>query len=165
MHTQRAIRRFTDVPVSDEAIQRILEAAVRAPSGRNTQPWRFVVIRDVETKQKIGDYYRRACEEAGIGQEPIPGLSRKVNESVAHLALHMGDAPVLILVCYEYVDGGGRRGEHPPDRIVDLSRRAEPAAGGALARTGHRADDCPLDVRETRSRPCSAFPRTCRRRR
>ena len=102
MHTQRAIRRFTDAPVSDAVIQRILEAAVRAPSGRNTQPWRFIVIRDVETKQKIGDYYRRACEEAGIGQEPIPGLSRKVNESVAHLVLHMGDAPVLILVCYEY---------------------------------------------------------------
>ena len=102
IHTQRAIRRFTDVPVSDAVIQRILEAAVRAPSGRNTQPWRFIVIRDASTKQKIGDYYRRACEEAGIGQEPIPGLSRKVNESVAHLALHMGDAPVLILVCYEY---------------------------------------------------------------
>ena len=103
MHTQRAIRRFTDVPVSDEAIQRILEAAVRAPSGRNKQPWRFIVIRDAETKQKIGDYYRRACEQAGIGQEPIPGLSKKVNESVAHLARHMGDAPVLILVCNEYV--------------------------------------------------------------
>ena len=103
IHTQRAIRRFTDDPVSDEAIQRILEAAVRAPSGRNKQPWRFIVIRDAETKQKIGDYYRRACEQAGIGQEPIPGLSKKVNESVAHLARHMGDAPVLILVCYEYV--------------------------------------------------------------
>ena len=96
-------RRFTDDPVSDEVIQRILEAGgVRAPSGRNTQPWRFIVIRDAAIKQKIGDYYRRACEEAGIGQEPIPGLSRKVNESVTHLALHMGDAPVLILVCCEY---------------------------------------------------------------
>ncbi len=102
IRTQRAIRRFTDDPVSDEVIQRILEAAVRAPSGRNTQPWRFIVIRDADTKRKIGDYYRRACEVAGIGQEPIPGLSKKVNDSVTHLAFHMGDAPVLILVCYEY---------------------------------------------------------------
>ncbi len=104
MHTQRAIRRFTDDPVTDEVIQRILEAAVRAPSGRNSQPWRFIVIRDAATKRKIGEYYRRACAQAGIGQEPIPGLSRKVNESVAHLALHMGDAPVLILACYEYLN-------------------------------------------------------------
>ena len=103
IHTQRAIRRFTGEPVSDEVIERILEAAVRAPSGRNTQPWRFVVIRDADTKRKIGEYYRLACEEAGIGQEPIPGLSKKVNESVAHLANHMGDAPVLILACYEYL--------------------------------------------------------------
>ena len=104
IHTQRAIRRFTDEPVSDEAIQRILGAAVRAPSGRNTQPWRFIVIRDPATKQRIGDYYRLACEEAGIGQEPIPGLSKKVNDSVTHLAFHMGEAPVLVLACYEYLN-------------------------------------------------------------
>ena len=104
IHTQRAIRRFTDELVSDEVIQRILEAAVRAPSGRNTQPWRFIVIRDADTKRKIGDYYRRACEVAGIGQEPIPGLSKKVNESVTHLAFHMGEVPVLILACYEYLN-------------------------------------------------------------
>ena len=102
IHTQRAIRRFKDEPVSDEAVQRILEAAVRAPSGRNTQPWRFIVIRDAAIKRKIGEYYRLACEEAGIGQEPIPGLSKKVNDSVTHLAFHMGDAPVLILACYEF---------------------------------------------------------------
>ncbi len=100
--TQRAIRRFTDEPVPDGAIQRILEAAVRAPSGRNRQPWRFIVIRDESTKQQVGDYYRRACEAAGIGQERIPELSKKVNESVTHLAYHMGDAPVLILPCIEH---------------------------------------------------------------
>ena len=104
MHTQRAIRRFTGEPVSEEVIERILEAAVRPPSGRNTQPWRFIVIRDSKTKRKIGDYYRRACEAAGIGQEPIPGLSKKVNDSVTHLAFHMGEAPVLILACYEYLN-------------------------------------------------------------
>ena len=102
IHTQRAIRRFTDEPVPDKAIQRILEAAVRAPSGRNRQPWRFVVIRDEDVKRQIGDYYRRACEAAGIGQERIPELSKKVNDSVRHLAYHMGDAPVLIMVCIEH---------------------------------------------------------------
>ena len=45
-----------------------------------------MVIRDEATRQQIGDYYRRACEAAGIGQEPIPELSKKVNESVTHLA-------------------------------------------------------------------------------
>lgn len=102
VHTQRAIRRFTGEPVSDEAIRRILEAAVRAPSGRNRQPWRFVVVRDRAVKRQLGEYYRRACEAAGIGQGPIPELSKKVNESVAHLALHMGEVPVLIVACIEH---------------------------------------------------------------
>ena len=97
IHSQRAIRRFTDEAVPDEAIQRVLEAAVRAPSGRNRQPWRFLVIRDKATKHQVGDYYRRACEASGIGQERIPELSKKVNDSVTHLANHMGYAPVLIL--------------------------------------------------------------------
>ena len=104
IHTQRAIRRFTGEPISDKVIKRILEAAIRAPSGRNTQPWRFVIIRDAATKREIGEYYRLACEAAGIGQEPIPGLSKKVNDSVTHLANHMGEAPVLILACYEYLN-------------------------------------------------------------
>jgi nitroreductase len=109
IHTQRAIRRFTDEPVSEKAIERILEAAVRAPSGRNRQPWRFVIIRDEATKQQVGDYYRRACEKAGIGQERIPELSKKVNDSVAHLAYHMGDAPVLILACIEHATAKAAR--------------------------------------------------------
>lgn len=109
--TQRAIRRFTSDAVSDEAVHRILEAAVRAPSGRNRQPWRFVVVRDPETKRQIGNYYRQACELAGIGREPIAGLSKKVNASVAHLASHMGDAPVLIVACIE----------HPTDEAAQTS--------------------------------------------
>ena len=38
IRTQRAIRRFTDDPVPDDAIQTILEAATRAPSGANRRP-------------------------------------------------------------------------------------------------------------------------------
>lgn len=109
--TQRAIRRFTSDVVSDGAVHRILEAAVRAPSGRNRQPWHFIVVRDAKTKRQIGSYYRRACELAGIGREPIAGLSKRVNDSVTHLAYHMGDAPVLILACIEHsTDEGARTG-------------------------------------------------------
>ena len=44
--TTRAIRRFTDEPVSDEDLAAIMWAATRAPSGSNRQPFRFVVLRD-----------------------------------------------------------------------------------------------------------------------
>ena len=57
MYTQRAIRNFTSDPVSDEVVTTILDAAVRAPSGGNTQRWSFLVIRDRETKKRFGEWY------------------------------------------------------------------------------------------------------------
>jgi len=44
VRTLRAVREFTDEPVSDEAIRAILDLAVCAPSGGNRQPWEFVVV-------------------------------------------------------------------------------------------------------------------------
>jgi nitroreductase len=60
MDTQRAIRNFTSDPVSDEVFTTILDAAVRAPSGGNTQCWSFLVIRDRETKKRFGERYLEA---------------------------------------------------------------------------------------------------------
>jgi nitroreductase len=51
--TRRSIRKFTDKPVSGETINRIIEAGIWAPSGRNNQPWKFAVIKDKELKSKI----------------------------------------------------------------------------------------------------------------
>ncbi len=49
----RSIRRFKPDPVSEEVIQDILEAARRAPSWENLQPWRFIVIRDELIKENL----------------------------------------------------------------------------------------------------------------
>ena len=56
--TQRAIRRFKPDPVPDEMITRLLQAAIKAPSGGLREGWSFIVIRDQETRRKIGDLYR-----------------------------------------------------------------------------------------------------------
>ena len=53
INTQRAMRRLKPDPVPDELIWKLLDAAVKAPSGGNRQPWNFIVIRDPETKAKI----------------------------------------------------------------------------------------------------------------
>ena len=47
--TTRAMRRYTDEPVTDDEIWTCLRAAVQAPSGGNIQPYQFVVIRDPAT--------------------------------------------------------------------------------------------------------------------
>lgn len=53
--SRKSIRRYKPDPVPDDMIDKILEAARWAPTGENYQPWRFIVVRDQETKNKIGD--------------------------------------------------------------------------------------------------------------
>jgi nitroreductase len=42
---RRSIRRFKTDPIPDDYIDKIIEVARQAPSGFNTQPWEFVVVR------------------------------------------------------------------------------------------------------------------------
>lgn len=55
-----------DEPVSDQDIQRILQAAVWAPSVGFSQPWRFVVIRDNEIKSKVAEIFKRENDKASV---------------------------------------------------------------------------------------------------
>lgn len=53
--SRKSIRRYKPDPIPDEMIDKILESARWAPTGENYQPWRFIVIRDPEIKNRIGD--------------------------------------------------------------------------------------------------------------
>ncbi len=101
LRTQRAIRRFSADPVPDDAIHTLLEAAIKAPSGANRQPWYFIVIRDAETKNRIGEWYLDGWNIAYGGTQPGQGISSPVYQSADNLAYHMGESPVLILVCVD----------------------------------------------------------------
>jgi nitroreductase len=50
---RRSIRKYKDKAVSDDNIKRLLESARLAPSGSNTQPWRFIVIKSQDMREKI----------------------------------------------------------------------------------------------------------------
>lgn len=56
IRTRRSIRKFTDQTVSDEMIDRIMEAGTWAPSGLNNQPWKFAVIQDPVLKTEISTF-------------------------------------------------------------------------------------------------------------
>lgn len=63
LYTTRAMRRTTTEPVPDEVVAAMLDAAVRAPSGGNSQNWRFVIVTDQATKDQLGPLYREAWVE------------------------------------------------------------------------------------------------------
>ena len=65
IRTKRAIRQFTDEPLSEEAISLILNAGRRAQSSKNTQPWHFIAIRDRATLRQLSQCGAYAGHLAG----------------------------------------------------------------------------------------------------
>ena len=102
IHSQRAIRRYTADPVPPDLVDRVLEAAVRAPSGGNQQPWAFVVVTEPELKRRIAVLYRQAWNEVYGPPERAATLSRQVHGSASYLAEHMAEAPILVLACIQH---------------------------------------------------------------
>ncbi|SJZ33823.1 Nitroreductase [Enhydrobacter aerosaccus] len=107
MESCRAMRRLKPDPVPDALIQRILQAGTCAPSGGNTQKWRFLVIKDRKIKEGVQVWYKRAFDE-WIGpryrtSEPPPGVSKerylRQLEAVSYLTDHFHEAPVWIVAC------------------------------------------------------------------
>ena len=70
---RRSIRRFKPDPIPEEKIKLLLESARLAPSGTNTQPWRFIVVKDDDTKKKL--------------------------QKAAHNQRHVKSAPIIIVCC------------------------------------------------------------------
>ncbi len=65
---RRSIRRFTPDPVPDDHVHELLDAARLAPSGSNTQPWRFKVVTDAETRRKLAV---AAYQQSFIAEAPL----------------------------------------------------------------------------------------------
>ena len=66
--TRKSVRAFLDKDIPDEVLTRILEAARLAPSARNLQEWRFIVVCDTATRIKLAE---AACEQAFVGEAPV----------------------------------------------------------------------------------------------
>lgn len=88
IRTRRSIRSFTDEPVSQEDMDRMLEAAMCAPSANNRQLWHFVVIRDREMLRKVAEvhpYAKMAAAAAAaviicadLNEEKTPGSGSRI---------------------------------------------------------------------------------------
>lgn len=66
---RRSVRNYTDLPVSDEQVTGLLEAAMMAPSAGNAQPWQFIVVRDKERLSAIKEInqYAGMAAKAPVG--------------------------------------------------------------------------------------------------
>jgi nitroreductase len=106
IYSARAIRRLKPDPVPEDLITKILDAAIRAPSGGNAQSWGFVVVRDPELRRQLGVIYRKAPDIAEAVYSARGRPSHLTEQQYARLMTagrylwdNMGEAPVLLVPC------------------------------------------------------------------
>jgi nitroreductase len=116
------MRRLKPDPVPDEVLYRILDAGIRAPSGGNTQHWRFVVVKDPQVKQQVQQVYQKGWSEVQAmyrtrtaPEHMAEGKFRRLLDAAAHLAEHLAEAPVLLFACL-------KERPMPPQLAVKLAR-------------------------------------------
>jgi len=99
------MRRLKPDPVPRELIREVIEYATHAPTGGNSQGWRFVVVTDAAKRRQLGDLYRAAVDFylEKINTAPLPHQTedewRRLVAAVRWQGDHVGEAPVLIFPC------------------------------------------------------------------
>ena len=110
---RRSIRNYTEETVSDQDLDKILEAGRQAPSGENAQPWRFIIVKDEKTRKQMA-----AIAGGGSGRRfTAEYVTKKMQERFATLkdeekrkavfekltsgkvSMFLEEAPVNIVVC------------------------------------------------------------------
>ncbi|MBI2761547.1 MAG: nitroreductase family protein [Chloroflexi bacterium] len=116
IYTTRAMRRVKPDPIPDDVLRAIMDAAIRAPSGGNSQGWAFIVVRDQALRQGLADIYRpciaRLFEPDSVymklarSEDPeVASQTQSMIKSAGWLGEHMQDAPVIVVPC---IHTGGR---------------------------------------------------------
>lgn len=142
LYTTRAMRRVRPDPIPLDVQARILDAAIRAPSGGNTQDWRFLLVDDLDVKAKLAPLYRDSIDQlwktiyaqriADAEANPDDAESvqmMKVIRSAQHLADHFEDVPLYLFGFVRMDPSGGSI--FPAVWSAQLAARAE-GVGSAL---------------------------------
>jgi len=98
----RAMRRLKPDPVPLKIVRKVLEAGVQAPSGQNTQPWKFLVLQEPAEKAWFAKRYKEAIlsrfNPGVIAPDDQSPLARQMR-AVLYQCDHLHEAPLILLVC------------------------------------------------------------------
>jgi nitroreductase len=170
LYTTRAMRRVRPDPIPAEVQARILDAAIRAPSGGNAQPWRFVLVDSPEVKAELGPLYRESIatlwavfyrdrlEQANFDPEKPSNKSLlKVQRSAQWLADHYEEVP-LYLFCFVRSEAGGDGSIYPAAWSAQLAARAEGVGSSLTSVLGAMH---PEEVRRILGVPDAGWQNSC----
>ncbi|MFN8490236.1 MAG: nitroreductase family protein [Caldilineaceae bacterium] len=103
VQSRRSIRRYQARPIEPALLEKLLEAAIWAPSAHNRQPWRFCVVTSAEAKQQMSahmaDYWRR---DLGADGADLAFIERRI--AISHARLTGAAALLIASVCMDEMD-------------------------------------------------------------
>jgi len=151
---RRSIRAYTPQAVSDENVQKLLEAAMAAPSAAATDPWRFVVVKNREMLSRIAEAlpYGKMVGSAALGIVVCGDLEAAHDKQLSYLLQDCSAATENLLLCASILGlGACWLGAHPREQrvkslqeILGLERSVIPVACIAIG--------YPAETKEPRTR-------------
>ena len=96
---RRSVRSYKNLEIEDDKIDKILEAGRLSPSANNRQEWKFIVVKNVETKKKLS---RAAMNQSFIGQAPVV-LAACATESKAVMSCGHPTYAVDLSIAFAYM--------------------------------------------------------------
>lgn len=99
MKKRHSIRKYKSDPIPDDIFERVMEAARVAPSGKNLQPWKFIVVRDRDLKSRLAEASRNQT--------------------------FIADAPVIIVACGYPDRSYQRQGNYMTSWTIDVAVAVE----------------------------------------
>ena len=147
LYTTRAMRRVKPDPIPMDIQAKILDAAVRAPSGGNMQNWRFMLVDDPEIKSQLAPLYQDALgklwetiykpqldKAREAPDDPENAQFLRIQRSAQHLADHFEEYPLLLFSFVQFDPSGGSI--FPATWSAMLAARAE-GIGASLTTVMH----------------------------
>ena len=152
LYTTRAMRRVRSDPIPTDVQARILDAAIRAPSGGNMQGWRFLLVDDAEVIQRVAPLYRRAlttlwdtwyaerlAAARADADSPEGASLLRIQRSADWLADHFVEVPLFLFAFTRSDPSGGSI--FPAVWSAQLAARAEGVGSTLTSVLGFSAMD------------------------
>ena len=113
IYTRRSVRKYQSTPIPHEVLEELMEGAMMAPSGVNTQPWYFVVLESSAAVEEYRDLmHRTAGNFRKTLEKRFPNNPDVVDSTIEYMST-MGGAPVIVLAFYNKPEFGEQVKSNP----------------------------------------------------
>ena len=125
IYSRRSIRRYRPEPVPTELLETVLTAAAWAPSAHNRQPWRFAVVREQTSKERLATAMGRQLR-ADLAADGVP--AEVIEQDAGRSYRRLTTAPGLVVLCLTMADM-----DQYPDEQRQLNERVMATQSVAMA--------------------------------